>query len=264
MKSRSPISEIKTEKKEITAAKSEQEKIEHLKSLDWGRLFQPITPPKKKTPLNIKLVWGVVFSIFLVSVGIYLFKTINAQLTNKPEEQPTEQLDKTSSQPTPRLTKYSLRKTSRNNFSTEKVKGMLSEKGFYDSVMNMDGVGIDHKYESKTINGDKVVIDHATGLTWQQSGSLDEKIGAREYIRELNTKKFANFTGWRLPTLEEAMSLMEPMHPKGWYVDPVFDNILNDFWTLDWDRGGAWHVSFFFGGCYRNSVHPRAYVRAVR
>ena len=64
---------------------------------------------------------------------------------------------------------------------------MLVEKGFYDKGYNPDGTGITHQYEPKTINGDKVVIDHTTALTWQQSGSDGLPFeSAQAYIKELN------------------------------------------------------------------------------
>ena len=56
-----------------------------------------------------------------------------------------------------------------------------------------------------------VVVDTINGLMWQQSGSdtimkFEEVEG---YIRRLNEQTFAGFSAWRLPTLEEAMSLTQ-------------------------------------------------------
>ncbi|NIT59791.1 MAG: hypothetical protein GWN00_27305 [Aliifodinibius sp.] len=72
---------------------------------------------------------------------------------------------------------------------------MLAEKGYYDSAKNPNGNRIKHQYESKTINNDKILVDHATDLTWQQSGSGDdmEYDKAEEYIRGLNQQELAGF-----------------------------------------------------------------------
>jgi len=66
-------------------------------------------------------------------------------------------------------------------------------------------------YESIERSGAKLVIDHATGLMWQQGGSdgFMTFAAAQEYVQKLNREKFAGYSDWRLPTLAEAMSLME-------------------------------------------------------
>jgi hypothetical protein len=55
---------------------------------------------------------------------------------------------------------------------------MIREKGFnHPGDMSKEGVSgyirgnFLHEYEAKTLNGIKVVIDHATDLMWEQSGS---------------------------------------------------------------------------------------------
>jgi len=92
------------------------------------------------------------------------------------------------------------------------------------------------------------VIDHATGLTWQQSGSKETMsfAEAEKYIQKLNGQEYAGHNDWRLPTLEEAMSLMEPSTKNGdLYIDPVFDKTQRWIWTADKREAGvAWVVSF--------------------
>lgn len=160
-----------------------------------------------------------------------------------------------------------LRSTPVNELSSDAVKEMLQEKGFYHSQWNKNGKGIRHQYAAKTINNDKVVIDEATGLMWQQSGSNEfmtyDKV--LTYIDQLNRDKFAGFDDWRLPTLEEAMSLMEPEEKdNNLYIDPVFH--ANQRWILTSDQNRAsvaWFVGFAFGLCGFYDVGG-IYVRAVR
>jgi len=82
---------------------------------------------------------------------------------------------------------------------------MLKKRGFFASNWNKSG-NFSNKYEAKTINGENVVIDNATGLMWHQSGS--EKYmsytKAKKWIDELNRRSYAGYRDWRLPTLEEA------------------------------------------------------------
>ncbi len=127
---------------------------------------------------------------------------------------------------------------------------------------------IQHNYEVKTINSDRVVVDHATGLMWHQSGS-DKYLGwrgAKKWVAKLNIKGYAGCYDWRLPTLEEAACLLEYSKIFGRYIIPVFDNHQPFIWTGDTKRGGfeAWLVSFQSGSVYwLGTIHNR-FVRPVR
>ena len=161
---------------------------------------------------------------------------------------------------------------------------MIREKRFHhpgdQSKDGLSGSAIgsfQHEYEAKTINGDKVVIDHATGLIWQQSGSsdgLNEEI-AQTYAGELNREGFAGHSDWRLPTIEELASLMEPIGKNdGLFVDLAFD--ARQARLLSADGGvqrGTWVADFSQGTLYtyfdsRSNNDVRAVrvsnVRAVR
>ena len=158
-----------------------------------------------------------------------------------------------------------------STLSVEQVKTMLKEKNFYDSDWNSVGAGAENDYKRQPSAGDTVIVDHVTGLTWQQSGSRDVRFfpEASEYIQSLNEQKFAGHSDWRLPTLEEAMSLMEPTRMNGdLYIDPRFDKTQRWIWTSDKYAEGpassAWVVYFDFGGCYGSRVDGDGYVRAVR
>ena len=133
-----------------------------------------------------------------------------------------------------------------------------------------------NSYENKSENGDNVVIDHATGLIWQQSGS-DEVLDlpkAEQWVIDLNDKGFAGYSDWSLPTAEEAISLLEPgRNTSNLYIDPVFDTKQTGIWTGDKNTRdsylkGAGCVRFdggYGGGnacwVYNNATN---YVRLVR
>lgn len=155
------------------------------------------------------------------------------------------------------------------------VKSMLQRYNFYcgkyawsEEYCNPKGAGIQHNYEKQSRHGVKVVVDHASGLVWQQSGS-DKYLNneeANKYVDRLNQDTFAGYHDWRLPTLEEAMSLMEPTQMNGdLYIDPTFDNGQRWIWTSDkYSASSAWVVLFDIGYCFNSDFKYDSYVRAVR
>ncbi|NUO81128.1 DUF1566 domain-containing protein, partial [candidate division KSB1 bacterium] len=113
----------------------------------------------------------------------------------------------------------------------------------------------------------QVVFDRATGLRWQQGGSDEYMtlVQAQEYVAEMNSKKLGGYANWRLPTVEEAMSLMEPRKSGDLYIDKIFDRRQRWIWTSDkYAPGAAWVVSFYGGSCYHLGVGYDLYVRLVR
>jgi len=150
------------------------------------------------------------------------------------------------------------------DLSEEAVMGMLKRLDFFEINKNWMGRGVQHLYEPQ---GD-TIIDHTTGLAWQQGGNryAMEYKAAQSYLKELDRKKFAGFAGWRLPTLEEAMSLMEPKKGEnGLFIADVFDGNQRWIWTADKEwRSHAWTVSFGYGHCDNSPLGGHCPVRAVR
>ncbi len=144
---------------------------------------------------------------------------------------------------------------------------ILKKYNFFDCYDNENGE-FQNDYDLKSINGDNVVIDHATGLMWHQSGSdkymrLNE---VKQWIRSLNNRGYAGHHDWRLPTVEEAASLLESDKRNDRYIDPIFNNKQKWIWTGDKDGSKlAWDV-FFDDGQMRlhNIGSNRNYVRPVR
>jgi hypothetical protein len=135
---------------------------------------------------------------------------------------------------------------------------------------------IKNSYENKSENGDSVVIDHTTGLIWHQSGS-DEIMdwhNAKQWVKDLNDKGYAGYSDWRLPTVEEAISLLEPdKNASDLYIDQVFDAKQTGIWTGDENDSasyldGVWSVRFGggYGGGNTCWVYDNAknHVRPVR
>lgn len=133
---------------------------------------------------------------------------------------------------------------------------------------------ISHDYEENIIEDDKVVIDHATRLMWHQSGSIKNLSWkrAKKWVIKLNESGYAGFKDWRLPTLEETISLLEPAKNGNQFIDPAFDRTQSSIWTgdsnisnasLSLDR--AWSVNFNYSSFSRNDIMiERRKVRPVR
>ncbi len=132
---------------------------------------------------------------------------------------------------------------------------------------------INHVYNLKAIGGDKVVVDNATGLMWHQNG-FDDDINwneAKEWVRSLNSRGYAGYHDWRLPTLEEVASLLESNKRNGRYIDPVFSKKQKRIWTGDIKDAisrekvnAAWCVRFSDGSVRWDYINYWYYVRPVR
>ena len=117
----------------------------------------------------------------------------------------------------------------------------------------------------------EVVVDQATGLMWQKSGSPNIMTykQAQEYIDKLNQERFAGYSDWRLPTVDELLSLMErDKQSNGLYINPVFDSTQGWCWSADRSSSSssaaAWLVGFYGGVVYWDYLFGTRYVRGVR
>jgi hypothetical protein len=149
------------------------------------------------------------------------------------------------------------------------VNNTVMQHDFFDKYLNPQGLGFNHQYKELTRKEAKFIVDEKTNLIWQKSGSEKEMTfkKAEEWIIYLNQRAHADFEDWRLPTLEEAMSLMEPDQKNAFlFVDPIFDNKQTWIWTADpaKDDSQAWAVHFLFGRCNVSPLDANLFVRAVR
>ncbi len=166
-----------------------------------------------------------------------------------------------------------LRSTAQN-CSQKDINALLIKHNLYDSDKNAKGI-FTNDFEPKVINSDKVITDYFTGLMWHQSGSIDqlEWIKGVDWINELNTRKYAGHVDWRMPTVEEAASLLRQREinmPQ--YIDPGFSCRQENIWTcdsyevsLDWNLlDVAWYVDYTDGYISRHYTCCGHYIRPVR
>jgi len=176
--------------------------------------------------------------------------------------------------------KYQLRRTpiaiiSNEEFSDEEFKEIYSK-----FKLDRDSRPIEYVKNDFRDNRDKTITDHATGLMWQKSGS-SSYIGYEEataYIKKLNSNKFAGYSDWRLPTVDELKSLLTPKAMNGdLYINPLFGKMQKCCWTSDNRANGAskrsiglnvkyiaWCVDFDIGNVSYYNNYGSSYVRAVR
>lgn len=149
----------------------------------------------------------------------------------------------------------------------EEQLGMLIRKwNFYDAEHNPQGVFPNALADS----GDGLtVVDERTGLMWQRAGlDLCSSNKMKRGIEELNKTGFAGYSDWRLPTLEEALSLMEPeLNEKGMHLSPCFSKAQpfifvaarrqpTGYWFVDYARGSAYWSSGTVPGGFARLCRP--------
>lgn len=113
-------------------------------------------------------------------------------------------------------------------------------------------------------NHEKTIHDHTSNLIWQQSGSTypiswQEAV---DYIEQLNSDKFMEQSTWRLPTINELLSLFGTL--TNTTAISGFDLTKNRIWSCDsHDHHERWLVNFDMGYAGYQDMNCFNYVRAV-
>ncbi len=147
----------------------------------------------------------------------------------------------------------------------DQIQPLIQKWNFFDSALNPEG----NFSNSLVDNGDgATVYDERTGLSWQCTGLDIASIRTMQRnIEELNRKGFAGFHDWRMPTMEEAMSLMEPsMNGKGLYLNSCFSKDQPFIFVAAKRKpGGYWFVDYKQGRAFWSSgTIPGAFGRLCR
>lgn len=114
----------------------------------------------------------------------------------------------------------------------------------------------------------EVVIDPNTKLMWQDNASVKttkkDWQGALKYCKNL---KFAGFSGWRLPSIDELLSITDDTK----YNPAIKNGFLNvtadGYWSSSPDVSDsslAWNVYFYFGDDHLDGKSNSFLVRCMR
>ena len=118
------------------------------------------------------------------------------------------------------------------------------------------------------INSDQTITDRATGLVWQQSGTEFPLTWpqAMAYIETLNSTRFAGCNTWRLPTIDELITLLTEF-PQGedYCIEPIFDRTQKTLWSCDRRSfTAAWYVGIDMAYVACQDFTGYFHVKAVR
>ena len=114
-----------------------------------------------------------------------------------------------------------------------------------------------------SLKGD-IIHDHTTSLLWQQAGS-QYPIAWQEaeiYVAQLNRQHFSGKNDWRLPTINELLSLFATLTDT--QTTSGFDLSKNRIWSCDqYSNHDRWLVNFDMGYAGSQDMNCFNYVRAV-
>lgn len=117
-------------------------------------------------------------------------------------------------------------------------------------------------------NQDGTVLDDATRLMWEKGGSpyAGSWRQAQDHVKALNRKAFAGHSDWRLPTVNELMSLfIEHADPSRFCLEPVFDTTQKRIWSADKKSYvAAWCADAELGFVWWQDFSCFFHARAVR
>ena len=137
-----------------------------------------------------------------------------------------------------------LLRSSPKGFAEQEVEGLVKSHDFFDRQYNPTGSFAGFLVD----NGDALTVsDLKTGLMWQRGGCDITTIrNVQKYVAALNAEKFAGFADWRLPTVEEALSLVRPeLNEKGLHLHPCFSREQPFIFLADQrSPGGYWFLDF--------------------
>ena len=147
----------------------------------------------------------------------------------------------------------------------DQIADVIRKWNFFDSEYNPSG-----RFENSLVSSSspEVIIDQRTSLMWQRDGlDINSIRTIQKKIEEVNKQNFAGFPDWRLPTMEEAMSLMEPeQNIKGVFLKLCFSKEQPFIFVAAQRKpGGYWFVDYKQGRAFWSSgTIPGGFGRLVR
>ena len=215
---------------------------------DFDRLARSIDGAGKPAARRHWAWYAIAAGLAAIVVSIIVFKPQSARLFT----------------PTPAL------RTAPAQLSGEQARAMVIQHNFFHARWNPSGAPAALELERHVVGADVVVTAPRHKLMWQQRASPQptNHDGAQRYVQELNTHRFAGYGDWRLPTLEEALTLMASGSADDCRLNRLFER---SGWitrtadsTSTADGSKDWIVYFCDGVAAPEAAAFNAQVRAVR
>lgn len=145
------------------------------------------------------------------------------------------------------------------------IASIMKKWNFFEAEHNPEGNFVNHFADT----GDGLtVVDQRTGLMWQRAGIDITSIRTMlRNIEKVNLDNFAGYNDWRMPSMEEAMSLMDPVqNSKGIYLQPCFSKEQPFIFVAAKRKpGGYWFVDYKQGRAFWSSgTIPGGFARLCR
>ena len=112
------------------------------------------------------------------------------------------------------------------------------------------------RFIEKTISGDAVVIDHATGLMWPKdwNGAASDYNATKSFYNAIifaNNLVFAGFSDWRIPNINEYLTLIDYSRyalalPTIFTPSPV-NGTYRTSTSSAYNTSRCWTISFYYG-----------------
>jgi len=157
----------------------------------------------------------------------------------------------------------------------QRIEYVAGDDGTYEAGWWVGRLNYNNRerFIASTVNGDDIIYDRATGLTWAADG---DEVGCNNgggitwaaAISYANGLDFASETDWRVPNYKELLSIMECVGATP-LIDPLFTNTKNGmYWsstTNSIDDTLAYAPYFTSGNVASPSkTVPHTYLRCVR
>jgi hypothetical protein len=163
-----------------------------------------------------------------------------------------------------------LRSKPRTDLTESAANRMIAQRNFFDGSRNREGRPA-AAILNTCLNGG-LVEDRATGRMWTRNCSSPKPLlgptGAYMVARGANQDRLGDADDWRLPTLEEAMSVMaREKNAEGFFISPDFSDeryVLTCDTFVTGERSFVWAACYGLGDCQTVPSDTPVSVRLVR